>query len=122
MDRRSFESWLDAYGTAWEGRDPEAAARLFTGDAAYYETPFKEPARGRGGISEYWAGATGSQRVIHFSGEAIAVTEGTGIARWQVAFAGISSNTPAERDGIFLIELNRDGLCTKFREWWHSKK
>ncbi len=122
MDPRSFESWLDAYGRAWEGRDPEAAARLFAGDAAYYETPFDEPARGREGIAEYWAGATGSQQDIRFSSEVLAIAEDRGIARWKVAFTRLSSNVPVELDGIFLVELDGDGLCTEFREWWHSKK
>ncbi|MBA3424443.1 MAG: nuclear transport factor 2 family protein [Rubrobacter sp.] len=121
MDRRSFESWLDAYGRAWEDRDPEAA-RLFTGDAAYYGTPFDEPARGREGISEYWAGATGSQRDIRFYSEILAIMEDRGIARWNVTFMRLSSNTPVELDGIFLVELDGDGFCTEFREWWHSKK
>ncbi len=122
MDRESFENWLDAYGKAWESRDPQAAARLFTDDAPYYETPFDEPARAREGISEYWAGATGSQRDVSFSSEVLAVTEDRGIARWKVDFTRISSDAPVKLDGIFLVEMNSDGLCTEFREWWHSKK
>lgn len=122
MDREAFEGWLDAYGRAWEGRDPEAAARLFTDDAAYYETPFDVPARGREGISMYWTEATGSQQDIRFSSEVLAITEDKGIARWRVAFTRVSSDIPVELDGIFLVELNGEGLCTGFREWWHSKK
>jgi len=31
----AFKSWLDAYGHAWENRDPEAATALFTEDGTY---------------------------------------------------------------------------------------
>jgi hypothetical protein len=46
MDVRVFEEWLDALGRAWEGREADAAARLFTENATYQETPFDEPMRG----------------------------------------------------------------------------
>lgn len=122
MDRRSFEDWLEAYGNAWQNRDPDAVVRLFTEDAPYYETPFGVPAKGCKGIREYWANATGPQRDVRFSSEVLAVTEDSGIAHWSVSFTRLSSDTTVELDGIFLVELNDDGLCTEFREWWHSKK
>ena len=45
-----FEAWLRGYKKAWEGRDAEAAAALFTPDAEYYWTPFDPPQRGRAAI------------------------------------------------------------------------
>ncbi len=117
MDWESFEGWLDVLGRAWEDRDPEAAARLFTGDATYHETPFDEPIRGYEGILEYWSEVPRSQQDI-----LLAVTEETGIARWRSAFTRLPSNVPVELDGIFLVELNDDGLCTEFREWWHRRE
>jgi uncharacterized protein (TIGR02246 family) len=123
MDREAFEGWLDAYGRAWETRDPEAAADLFTDEAIYHETSFDEPARGREGILEYWTGTTRSQRDIRFSSEVLAVKEDKGrMAHWKAAFTRLPSNASTELDGIFLVELDGDGLCTRFREWWHSKK
>ncbi len=35
VDPAAFKSWLDAYGRAWESRDPQAAAKLFTEDGTY---------------------------------------------------------------------------------------
>jgi len=46
-DGVAFKSWLDAYGKAWETRNPEAAAALFTENGTYQVTPFLEPMRGR---------------------------------------------------------------------------
>jgi ketosteroid isomerase-like protein len=61
-----FERWLDAYGAAWEGRDPETAAALFTEDAEYCWTPFQEPKRGPAEIAGAWGGATSRQGEVQF--------------------------------------------------------
>jgi hypothetical protein len=53
MTETQLENWLEALGRAWETRDPEAAAALFSERAEYYETPFVEPARGREGVRTY---------------------------------------------------------------------
>ena len=37
--RQAFGSWFDAYGRAWETKDPPAAVELLTEDATYRETP-----------------------------------------------------------------------------------
>ena len=122
MDRKAFEGWLDAYGKAWESRDPEAAARLFTDGATYHETPFDEPFQGYEGILEYWSEVPRSQEDIRFSHEVLAVTEELGVAHWKAAFTRLPSNVPFELDGIFLVKLDGDGLCTEFREWWHGRE
>jgi ketosteroid isomerase-like protein len=120
MDQTTFESWLEAYKRAWENRDPEAAASLFTADANYYVTPFEAPARGRDGIRGYWSDATRYQDGIEFSYEVLATTESAGIARWHCRFARLTSDSAVELDGVFLVELDVGGKCTEFREWWHK--
>ena len=55
------DQWLERYRVAWETGDSEAAAALFTEDATYRSSPFREPHRGQEGVREYWSGATGSQ-------------------------------------------------------------
>lgn len=119
MDRTTFESWLDAYKRVWEDRDPEAAADLFTADAAYHETPFEAPARGRDGIRDYWSDATRYQAGIEFSYEVLATTGSAGIAHWHCQFTRPTADSTVELDGIFVVELDADGKCTEFREWWH---
>src|SRR6185436_2064267 len=49
-----FTQWLRAYQAAWEGRDPAAAAGLFTGDARYFWTPLVPPAQGPRAIAAAW--------------------------------------------------------------------
>ncbi len=121
MNDNTFKSWLDAYGRAWETRDPQAAADLFTEDATYQETPFTEPMRGRAAIHEYWLRATRSQDQVRFGYEILSVAEDRGIARWWVSFAIVPAQTRMKLDGIFLVLMAEENRCNDFREWWHGQ-
>lgn len=122
MSHRTFDFWLEAYGRAWENRDPAAAAELFSEDATYRETPFDEPARGREAIFEYWARATAGQEGVRFGHEVLMVDGDMGVARWRAAFKRIRSGTPVELDGILVVRMDADGTCAEFREWWHFRE
>ena len=122
MDPAALDRWLGAYKRAWEDRDPVAAADLFAADAAYHETPFDEPSRGRNGIFEYWSDVPRTQRGICFSYEILATTENGGVAHWRASFLGLPADNPVELDGIFLVKLDADGRCTEYREWWHKQE
>jgi uncharacterized protein (TIGR02246 family) len=123
MDVRVFQEWLEAMGRAWEGRDPEAAARLFTEDATYQETPFVEPMKGRAAIRTYWEEVPRSQDQIQFQWEVLAFArDGEGLARWRTSFVRIPSAVRVELDGILLVRLVEDGRCAEFREWWHRRE
>ncbi len=119
MTETAVEKWLEGYRRAWETRDPEAAAALFSQDVRYYETPFVAPAQGRVGVRKYWANATRSQADVSFSYEILSVSRHQGIARWWAAYTRVSSGVTAKLDGMFLLEFNDEGLCRELREWWH---
>ena len=121
-NHRTFDSWLRAYGRAWETRDPSAAAELFTEDATYQETPFDEPARGREAIAKYWSRVTAGQEGVRFGHEILAMADDVGIARWWASFESVRSDTAVELDGIFVIRMDADGRCEEFREWWHLRE
>jgi len=123
MNDSTFKSWLDAYGRAWETRDPAAAADLFTEDATYQETPFTEPVRGRPAIHEYWRQATQSQCDVRFGYEILSVAEDRGIARWWVSFTvpAQAQQVQIKLDGIFLVVMAEGNRCKDFREWWHEQ-
>ena len=119
MNETALRAWLDSYKEAWEARDPEAAAALFSEDVEYYESPFGPPAKGRAGVRDYWANATRGQADVAFSYEVLAVSEARGMARWQATFTRLSSGASVHLDGVFLLEFNHEGLCRELREWWH---
>jgi uncharacterized protein (TIGR02246 family) len=121
MDAGRVEDWLDRYGRAWEARDPDAAAALFTEDATYRETPFAEPLRGAAGVRDYWAGVTELQEDVRFGYELLAVTGDLAIALWTSAFSRAPGGERAELDGVFVLRFGDDGLCRELREWWHAR-
>ena len=121
LTRADFDTWLRGYGGAWEGRDADAAAALFTPDAEYYWTPFDPPQRGRAGVAAAWSGAVQGQRDIAFRCEVIATGGARGTAHWNAKFTAVPDGTPVELDGILIAEFAGPGQCRVFREWWHRR-
>ena len=111
MDYKSFKSWFEQLGRAWETRDPEAAAALFTEDASYQEDPFEEPLHGRPAILQYWSDVPESQEQISFHSEILGVTSDKVFAHWWVSFVRIPSKNRVKLDGICVISLNAENRC-----------
>jgi ketosteroid isomerase-like protein len=87
----NMEEWVEAYGRPWRERDADSAVGLFTEDADYRVSPFREPVVGSKAIHAYWEGVTSVQ-------EEVAVSMGTPFLRFAV-----------------------DGRCTALREYWFQK-
>lgn len=121
MNEQALEVWLTRYGAAWEARDPEAAAALFSADAAYRDTPYSEPYRGRDGVRQYWSTVTADQREVGFSHQTLGFVDGTGVATWSAKFKLASSGASVELNGVFLLRFSDAGECTSLREWWHAR-
>jgi hypothetical protein len=47
------------------------------------------------------------------------VTGNRGIALWQTTFTRAHSGHPVQLDGVFVVEFDDQGRCSRFREWWH---
>jgi uncharacterized protein (TIGR02246 family) len=120
MERETFENWLDSYGRAWMGRDPNAAAALYTDDATCQVTPFGEALRGRDEMRTYWEWVARTEERIQFHYEVIAVTAENGVARWWASFLIVPPGLETKLHGIFVISLNAEGRCLSLREWWHK--
>jgi hypothetical protein len=113
-------TWLDAYGRAWEERDPVAIAGLFTEDASYYmrPSPFAGSLKGREAIVDYWRWSTSGTTEVSFEYEVLAVAGETGAARWS---AWIREDETIQRvDGIFVVALSAGNRCHELREWWNT--
>ena len=117
-----FAAWLDRYRTAWEQRDPAAAAALFTADATYRETPFDPPPfEGREAIRDYWARTVAGQRDVRFSSDVLACADDRGICHWNASFTAAATGAKLELDGIFHCRFADDEHVSSFEEWWHLK-
>ena len=122
MDETAFKHWLDKYRQAWENRNPEAAAELYTEEGSYQVTPFVEPLRGREEIRKYWAEVARTEQDISFWYEILSVGEGFGVAHWRASFEITPQELRTNLDGIFLIKLDATGKCTSLQEWWHKQQ
>lgn len=110
------EEWLERYRTAWETADPDAAAALFTEDAVYRSSPFREPHRGHDGVHEYWTGATGgrSDTAVRI-GRPITAGNRTAVEFWATMRDDDGEITVS---GILFLRFAPGGRCEELREAW----
>lgn len=122
ITREAFAAWMEKYGRAWEARDANAAADLYTENGTYQVTPFVEPMQGKVAIFEYWTHVVQTQENIQFGYEILAVTSEHGIARWWASFVIIPQQLETKLEGIFVLAFDDQGKCTHLREWWHKSQ
>jgi ketosteroid isomerase-like protein len=118
-DARSaaLEHMMERYRRAWETRDADLAASLFTEDATYQEGPFSEPMAGRAAIRRYWEQATGSHREVRFRWKCVCSVGQLHVVEWQASFVRGEPGLPVELRGVMLIELRGEHIWC-FREYW----
>jgi limonene-1,2-epoxide hydrolase len=114
MDLRE---WIERYGRAWEMADEESIVTLFTEDARYRSSPFREPHVGHDQIRAYWRRATGSQRGAHVRmGNPFVDGERVAVEWWTTM---IDDDQEVTLPGCLVLRLGPDGRCTELREYWH---
>ncbi len=112
--------FLEKYKKAWETRDADLAASLFTRDARYKENPFGEPIIGREAIHDYWAAATASQDDIRFTVTNSLHTGYVLIAEWSCAYRDRATGRRRELAGMFFADFYGNQVRA-FREYWQSR-
>jgi hypothetical protein len=58
------ELWIERHRRAWETADADEIVDLFTPDASYRSSVFKDPYLGREAIRQYWLRGAGTQREV----------------------------------------------------------
>ncbi|MEX0627482.1 MAG: nuclear transport factor 2 family protein, partial [Cucumibacter sp.] len=97
-------AWLERYKRAWEQRDADLAAAIFTPGATYREQPFETPVRGREGVRQYWLeNVVENQRDIHFEHELWAVRDKLAFIHWRAHFTWLPINGVMELDGTWRL-------------------
>jgi len=111
------DAWSEAYRRAWETRDSEAAAALFTEDANYRDNIFEEPHAGRQGVRDYWSGVTAAQSDVTVRmGTPFVDGSRVAVEFWTTMLVdGAEVTLP----GCLLLRFDQNGLCTDLREYWH---
>lgn len=118
MTLEQFTTWMDRLKQSWEHLDPQGAVALFADDAIYQSGPFHRPLEGLPTIQEFWVRAAHAQHNVEFKYEILGIGPQGGIAHWEAAFIREPSHHRIEADGICVVELNDEGKCSRFREWW----
>ncbi|WP_199242981.1 nuclear transport factor 2 family protein [Vitiosangium sp. GDMCC 1.1324] len=125
LSREDVVRWIEAYGKAWETKDADAAARLFTDDAIYEATPSVNDQTfvGRSAIHTYWENITAGQSDVTVKhGEPLVEGDRAVVELW------VTMRVPAlNPDGdhwVTLIETNVlyfDGqdLVSRNVEYWN---
>ncbi len=117
MDANRF---LAQYKEAWETKNADLAALLFTRDAHYWESPFDEPIVGREAIRSYWKGATDTQQDIRFTVRDSFTVGHTLVAEWTATYTHKPSGERRELAGALLADFYGQEVRT-FREYWHRR-
>ena len=111
------EEWIAAYRRAWLERDPERVVELFTDDAVYRSSPFREPHFGSAGIRDYWTRATSTQEELDLRFGDPVVEGSKVVVEWWAIMRdeGAWITLP----GCLLLRFAEDGRCEELREYWH---
>lgn len=113
----SVEQWAEAYRKAWEDRDAEAAAALFTEDATYRDNIYEDAHQGHEGVAEYWRGVTASQDAVRVvMGRPYGTEERATVEFWTRMTVG---GAPVTLAGCLLLDFDGDGRCRALREYWN---
>jgi hypothetical protein len=109
--------WITTYGRGWETADEELIASLFTEDASYRSSPFREPFHGHEEIRAYWRRGAGSQRETRVRmGSPIGAGNRVAVEWWATM---IDDGEPVTLPGCLLLRFAPDGRCADLCEYWN---
>jgi len=117
VQEATARKFLARYQEAWETRNADLAASLFTRDAHYWENPFGAPIVGREAIRVYWEAATHAQEDIHFDVKNSLHYRYTLVAEWSCKYKYRPSGERRELAGILIADFYGQQVRS-FREWW----
>lgn len=113
----NFIEWFTKLGNFWCNLDPVGAANLFSKDVIYYESVFEKSCANWEEVFALWKLVPNNQKNISYHFEILSTSGDLAIANWQLSRILLPSNKNQLINGIFLIKLNKDGLCNYFKQW-----
>ena len=115
------DQWIERYRRAWETADADDVVDLFTPDAPYRSSVFREPFLGTDAIRSYWQRGAGTQREVAVRmGRPIITDERMAVEWWTTMIdrAGRESALP----GCLLLRFAHDGRCRDLWEYWQVRQ
>lgn len=111
-----LDEWLQGYRLAWENRDAESAAALFTPDATYRSNIFEAPYQGRDGVRNYWQTVTKSQSEVSVQMGRPFVDGSRVAVEWWTTMKVDGAETTLP--GCLLLDFDDHWVCRRLREYW----
>ncbi len=121
MTEQTAHRWLEALSQAWQSRDADAMAALFTEDATEQVDPFKTPMRGRENLRKGFAWWMKDQQEIHISIGTVDVIGNRFYAEVDAAWVIASTGERIQERGLLVCDMEGDCVGT-MREFWKTRK
>jgi ketosteroid isomerase-like protein len=110
--------WKETWERAWPGRDVEAVAALYAGDALYRALAFREPDRGIAGVRRYLEENFGVEEEIEcWFGEPIAASDRAAVEWWAT---WIEDGRRLTLAGTTVLRFDPDGQVVDHRDYWNE--
>lgn len=113
----THEEWIERYRRAWETGDPDEITDLFTPDASYRASVFRQPHRGRAAIRQYWQRGAGRQHEVTVSMGQPVITPARVAVEWWTTMID-PDDGEVTLPGCLLLRFAADGRCQDLWEYW----
>lgn len=112
----TIEKWFHDMRQIWIDKTPERIADILSSDQlAYFETPFSNPLTHIEDVVREWQ-AIKNQNIEYITIDILNQTKNVGAAMWSFKQSGYP-----ESRGCYYLELDNNGKCTVFRQWWNTQ-
>jgi SnoaL-like protein len=116
----TVDQWIERYRQAWETADADEVVELFTPDASYRSSVFREPYIGSDVIRQYWRRGARTQREVAVRMGRPLITDARVALQWWTTMID-----PDEGEitlpGCLLLRIAADGRCEDLWEYWQIR-
>lgn len=112
-----YNKWIKNFMDAWKNQDVEAVMKTISKDCKYYETVFDNPCSSLEDIKKLWEVVPANQKDIEYNYKIVAENDEFCIINFFMKRTLVPSGVVQNIDGIFQISLDKNGLCSFFKQW-----
>ena len=113
-------AFADALHALEDSGDLDAMTARFADDAEVHALPSRRDHEGKGGVRDFWQEYLDQFDRVHSDFSRVETVGGSrGILEW-TATGQLKGGHDITYDGVSLLDLNDDGLVTRFRTYYDS--
>lgn len=112
-----YNNWIKSFMDGWKNRDVEAVMKTISKDCKYYESVFEEPCSNLNAIKKLWEVVPTNQKDIEYTYEILSENDNFCLINIKVERTVLPSEVRQKINGIFQVSLDKDGLCSYFKQW-----